>query len=450
MFRKIFSFKSRKLNPWFLVCIGLLLVQMYLSTGTLSAYAATRVKPVLYEGYYVNNDWPQYMANYKFITGADHTEWEFGFVLRRQLLYVVGYPFFKAFGFFVGSMITILLCILFSLFFFFKFIEKEFGADATKIAIVLLCTYTGIMYWIGSPFVQNLITPLCLIIYMLLYKMQAGSFKFNTVALFIIGVLFTGYDLLPLFAPGILLLIFFNKHFIFRQRLMLAGVAIFTFALPQLLIRSWLILRGADPNHGNDESYRIIINAYLNIFNQLPTWWMRTQASPSTLYHCFFNSNFFILPILFLVCWGIGRFYLKFKLNMVERCLLVSVLFLFLFNNMAPPYEGEWQMWGDWLARLYQAAFIVYLMYIIRLSAYIYATQRLKIIFTIIIAMAAAMNIIINTGGLYASPVTSYVYYYFYQHGYPESYTWNIRYYGARPLGFPVHYDSETKKGITE
>lgn len=103
--------------------------------------------------------------------------------------------------------------------------------------------------------------------------MKDGSLKFNISALFLIGILFTGYDLLPLFAPGILLFILFNKNQSIKNRILLIPIAIFAFVVPIFLIRLWLQLRGADLKYGNDDTYRIIINAYLNIFNQIPTWW---------------------------------------------------------------------------------------------------------------------------------------------------------------------------------
>ncbi len=445
MFSKIFRFQTLALRNWLYVCFVVLLVQMYLNTGTLSAYAATMEKPTVYGGYYVNYDWPQYVANYKFIIGADHQEWERGVVLRRQLMYVIGYPFLKIFGFFLGSMITILFVLLGALFFFFKFIENEFGEKATKVAMVLLCTYSGIMYWIGSPFVQNLIVPLCLGIYYLLFRMRHGSFNFNVKAVFIIGILFTGYDLLPLFAPGVLLFVLSNKTFRVKQRLVLFFISIIAIVLPPLLIRYWLLCRGADLSYGNDETYRIIIHAYFNILNQLPTWWARVTLIPGALIHCFFDSNFYALPILFLACWIPARFLLKFKMNLVERCMLVSVLILFLFNNMTPPYQGEWQMWGDWIARIYQAVYIVYVMYIVRLSAFIDQKRRASQIFTTLLVLTLFFNVLLNTGGLYASSFTSFVYSKFYKHGSPKSYQLNLNYYGARPLGFPEHYQTETK-----
>ncbi len=445
MISKLFYIQSASLRKW--ICFGfiVLCIQLYLNTGTLSGYAGTLDKPTLYGGYYVNNDYPQYVANYNFIIGAAPQEWERGMVLRRQLMYIWGYPFMHYFGFFYGSMITILLTIFISFFFFFKFIEREFGEHAAKVSVVLLCTYSGVMYWIGSPFVQNLIIPLCLAIYFLLYKMQQGSFKFNVFALIIIGILFTGYDLLPLFAPGILLFILARKKLPLRNRLLLLPIAIMAFALPQWLIRYWLIVRGANFVYANDDTYKIILTSYLSIFQQLPAWWWRVKQIPETLYHCYFDSNFLVLPILFLVGWTGGRLIFKFKLNLIERCLLISILFLFLFNNMAPPYEGEWQMWGDWIARIYQAVFIVYMMYMIRLAAYVYKQKRLQIALTTLFLLTAFFNVLINTGGMYASSLTSEVYARFYKQGSPQSYSTNIKYYGARPRGFPRHYENEVK-----
>ncbi len=438
-------FLSLNLIYWLGACFFVLLLQMYLNTGTLSAYAATLDKPALYNGYYVNYDWPQYVANYNFIRGEDHSVWENGLVLRRILLYVIGFPFLKIFGFYAGSLITIVLTLLTTFFFFFRFVEREFGEFACKVAMLLLGSYSGIMYWIGSPFVQNLVVPLSLIVYMLLYQLHKKSLYKKTFYLTVIGVLFTGYDLLPLFAPGILLYITLHKSIELKQKLWLLPITIVTFLLPQLLIKLWLTARGANTNTGNEEAYKVIITAYTHILNDLPAWYIRIKNVPETLLHCFFRSNFYVLPLLFIFSWFIGRWYLSFKLNLLERCLLLSVLFLFLFNNIAPPYEGEWQMWGDWLARLYQAVFVVYLLYIIRLAEHIYKIKKMLLFFNIIMFLAVLTNVLINTGGLYASSLSNFVYSNFYLHGSPNSYSKNIIYYGARPLGFPVHYNSEIK-----
>lgn len=102
-------------------------------------------------------------------------------------------------------------------------------------------------------------------------------------------------------------------------------------------------------------------------------------------------------------------------------------------------------MWGDWIARIYQAVFIVYLMYIVRLSAYIYSQIRFTIIYTTLVILTCFFNVLVNTGGLYASPLTGYIYGKLYKHGSPNSYILNIKYYGARPLGFPEHYETETR-----
>jgi hypothetical protein len=436
-----------QIRKWFWISVALMGVQMYLNTGTLSAYAATMNNPAMYDGYIVNLDWPQYVANYKFITGADPSQWAGGYVLRRVLLYLVGYPFLKLFGFYTGSMITIFLCIFISYFFFIKFVGKEFGNAGAGIAMALLCTYTGIMYWIGSPFVHNLIVPLCLWIYLLLYKMQRNGLRFNYLALAIIGILFTGYDLLPLFAPGILVLILLNRNFAFTQRLLLIVFALLMFVGPPLLVRWWIHTRAENfPLGGNDNSYTIIINSYLHVLNSIPAWWERTKLVPATLMRCFLHGNFYGLPLLFIVLWTYGRWVLKFKLNRIENTILYSILFLFLFNNMAPPYEGEWQMWGDWLARLYQPLFIVMVMYVVRLGAHVYVVRGSKLLFSSALALTVVFNILVNTGGLYASPLTSRVYGNFYKHGAGDSYLKNIRYFGARPLGFPVHYQTEIQK----
>ena len=112
---------------------------------------------------------------------------------------------------------------------------------------------------------------------------------------------------------------------------------------------------------------------------------------------------------------------------------------------MAPPYQGEWQMWGDWIARIYQAVFIVFLMYIVRFSAFVFENKRYSWAFSILLFLTLIFNLVVNTGGLYASPLSSFIYGNFYSHGALNRYTLNIKYYGARPLGFPEHYETETK-----
>lgn len=438
-------FSSPVLNRMFVIMIGLWLLQMYLNTGTLSGYAATLENPTLYNGYYVNYDWQHYVANYKFMMGKAPVEWQQGAVLRRELLFVLGYPFYKLFGFYAGGMTTILLILLITCYCFIRYVEEEYGSHAAIVALLLLTTYTGVMYWIGSPFAQNLVVPVCLWVYMLLHKITGATLKKRMLYLGIIGILFTGYDFIPLLGPGILLFLLFNKKIKIPERLFLIVFAIISFVLPQLFIQWWLHAQGGVMNNSNEDTFKIIINAYLNYKDVLEPWKVRLGLIPQALYTTFFHSNFFVLPMLFLVCWGAGRFMFRFRLNLAERSLLFSIFFIFLFNNAAPPYCGEWQMWGNWLARIYQGVFVVYLMYIVRLCGSHELDTAWRKVLTSMVILSAAASMYINTGGLYAAKITSYVYASFYKHGRPDTMQRNILFYGARPLGFPVHYENEVR-----
>ena len=84
-------------------------------------------------------------------------------------------------------------------------------------------------------------------------------------------------------------------------------------------------------------------------------------------------------------------------------------------------------------------------MYIVRLCGSYELETHWRKVFTSMVILSAMAGVYINTGGIYASRVTSYVYASFYKHGRPDTMQRNILFYGARPLGFPVHYSNEVR-----
>jgi hypothetical protein len=119
-----------------------------------------------------------------------------------------------------------------------------------------------------------------------------------------------------------------------------------------------------------------------------------------------------------------------------EIALLISTGAIFLFNNAAPPYYG-WQMRGEWVARLYQPVFVVFLMAAARvLAAVPHSTLLRAAIVTVVVANAA-----IVFGPVTMTRLGPFAYHKFYEHSPEHFFLDNLRKFGRRPLGFcdPSH-----------
>lgn len=431
-FQHKFFFSTNKNFAISLICaLIILLVQMYLNTGTLSAYAVTLQNPFEMEGYIVNYDYAHYQCNYNFIIGESVDKWGGGWVLRRELFYIISFPFFKLFGFYIGGLLSAFVITLTSFYFFIKFVYKNIGTRAAYVTMILLSTYPGIMYWIGSPFAQVMIVPCCCWIYAIMWEMkQTDNLKKHIVYLFIISIMFTAYDLFVFFYPAILLI--YLKHYQWKKVFVSLPIMI----IPQILIVLWLKSSGAT-NISSDNSglYLTIIKSYFHI-KDFSSWLEILELVPKILINNFLDSNFLFLPILFLIIlvWGLFK---KFALNEIETSILFFALMVFLFNNLAPWYVAEFQMRGAWIARVYQPIFVVMLMYIVRFSASINDNKPFHAKYLIgLVTLCACLNLIINFGGVFGSKFTERSWYRFYQHSPPNTMTENLKKFGVRPIGF--------------
>ena len=85
-------------------------------------------------------------------------------------------------------------------------------------------------------------------------------------------------------------------------------------------------------------------------------------------------SNMLFLPALFLIHLAITRL----RLTLVEGAVAIAVALVFLFNNLAPPYSDPYQMRGDYVPRLYQPVFIVFIIYVARVMGGLATFERAK------------------------------------------------------------------------
>jgi hypothetical protein len=431
-FQYKFFFSTNRNFALSIICaLVILLVQMYVNTGTLSAYAVTLQNPFKMEGYIVNYDYAHYQCNYNFIIGESVDKWGTGWVLRRELFYIISFPFFKLFGFYIGGILSAFVITLTSFYFFIKFIYKNIGIQSAYVAMILLSTYPGIMYWIGSPFAQVMIVPCCCWVYVIMWKMsQTDKLKKHILYLSIISLMFTAYDLFVYFYPAILLI--YLKHCQWKKVFVSLPIMI----IPQILIILWLKSSGATTiSSANSGLYFTITKSYFHI-TDFSSWLEILELVPKILFDNFLDSNFLFLPLLFLIAFILGLFK-KFALNEIETSILFFVLMVFLFNNLAPWYEADFQMRGVWIARVYQPIFIVMLMYIVRFSALMADNKPLRANYFIgLIILCACLNLAINVGGIFGSKLTERAWYRFYQHSPPNTMTENLKKFGVRPIGF--------------
>lgn len=434
MFFNFLFAKNKSFNIVFLSAFVLLILQMYLNTGTLSAYAVTIDNPYVIGGNIVNYDYKHYQCNYDFIMGEPAEKWNFGWVLRRELFYILAFPFLKIFGFYIGGIIAAITITLISFYAFIRFIYNNLGVQQAYVGVILLSTYPGIMYWIGSPFAQVMIVPCCLLIYMLMWKMNYSN-KLNKHILFLslISILFTAYDLILYFYPTILF-IYFRKQ---QWKKMIISLPIML--IPQLAMVLWINMRGVtELKSDNTGLYFTIINSYLNP-GDLLSWLHLIFLAPKILLLNYLDSNFWFLPILFIILVVVGVRN-KIWLNTIETGILLSAFAIFIFNNLAPVYSADFLMRGEWIARIYQPIFVALLMYIVRFYGQIYQINpNQKRVFVGLILTCSLLNIAINLGGCFKSNLTQLAWYRFYQHSSPDAMQKNLKIYGVKPIGFSRH-----------
>lgn len=416
----------------FLSCL-ILALGIWCASGTLAPYAATLANPKVLPpcGYLTNIDQWHFEAPFKFLDGLDRAHWEGSVVLRRILYPLIAYPAMKVFGFMKGGFFTNIIIHLLVFFVFVHFVKKHVGQGGAIAVMWLLSLYPGISYWVGLPYSYACIVPCSLLSFMCLWKVWKKS-DLQTVSLFsfAIGVLSLGYDLLPYFGPALMLVLLHRRAW---KMLPLAAVV----AVVPLLVSSWILqsVYGLGFINPNSKVYLTIVNSYLS-FPSWEAWGPLIVQVPSVFVHNFAASNFYVLPVLFVLLFVISRAALGVRFHPVELSVLLSVFFVFLFNNLAPPYEG-WQLRGLWIARLYQPVFVVYLFFIARSFEASFGHERKKWLFAGLIAVSCVLQGVVVFGPVMRLTISDSVYHEFYRHEFSKSrMSDTLDRHGRRPRGF--------------
>lgn len=418
-----------------------LMLGVWASSGTLAPYAATLAKPYPWApcNYLLNIDHNHFKAVFLMLDGAPRDQWEYSVVLRRVLHPLLAYPFMKVLGFGAGGIVANVLLALGSIGVFWRALQKRYEGKVPVAVLWLLATSPGIFYWAGLPYSYAIIVPASLLALVILWKLEtAAGWRPALLWGLALGVLSTGYDLLPFFgAAGLLLLL--------SRRLWGPG-AVFAAAaaVPTALVAVGLRAIFEVPFQSNNtQAYGSIVGSYLTLGSLtdegLGTWGRLLAKLPEIALDVFLYSNFLFLPLLFLLGLLAARWLPQGTPAVLraEACVLIAAVLLFLFTNLAPPYPG-WQLRGSWLARLYQPVCGVMISTLAALFAradLLPRRLRRALLGALAIAIAADLWIVFGPV-LGATRLSQTVYHRFYRHDRPTAYEETLATYGRRPLGF--------------
>jgi hypothetical protein len=426
--------RSRRLQLAF-ACL-LLTLGIWCNTGTLAPLGATLEHPFVWEpcGYLLNIDHFHYKASFLMLDGAPREQWEFSVALRRILYFLVAYPFMKIAGFGGGGLVTNVLISCAALVVFWRELQRRVGAPLPSAVLWLLSTYPGWVYWTGTPYSYAVIVPASLLCMTLLWRLEDSSTRREVVGAGLgLGVLFTGYDLLPLYGGAALVLLAWRRRW--ADALVVGVVQL----LPTLVVNGVLALAFQVPfRNANTEAYWRIVGSYLPPYDG--TGWLRLLAQlPRVGFDAFVYGNFAFVPLLAVataIAWRWRREPVP-LLGRAELSLLALAVSLFLFNNAAPPYPG-WQLRGSWITRLYQPILPVLL------AAAAAALARRDVLPTwprraLVASWSVALALdawVVFGPVLGAASLSGALDYRFYGHAPRPMLVENVRRYGARPIGF--------------
>jgi hypothetical protein len=431
--------KSFNLNVCFVVIA--IIFFAWISSGSLSPYASTSHEAIIIDncGYIGSVDHDHFHKTYLFLSENDNdSAWQGSFILRRILYPILAFPLMSLFGFLVGGFITNLILILGSLFVLIRFFKDRISHQALTVLIWLFALYPGIYYYIGLPYSYNMLVPICVLCSILLRRTyEASRPRAVLINSLLIGLLFTGYELLPFFGLAQLWLVFRKRQY--------WGIPInlFLIMLPAALVSFILSVGfGHEVLNSNTGVFGSILKAWLGIFsmeqNALSQWLKFLRGIPWYFIDNFFTSTFIYLSLGFLFLWLINKKtkMLKGYFTDVQVGVFAGALILFLFNNLAPPYDG-WQMRADWIGRIYQPIFFEMMIFI----SVLYAKSRESIkrlssrFIKLFIYIVIFGNLLIVFGPSLRSELFAFPYWAFYKHSHSSYIYEHTENLGVTPLG---------------
>jgi hypothetical protein len=400
-----------------------LVAAIWLSSGTMAPYAATWPGSPATEPchYLVNIDHAQFQATWLMLDGAPRDQWIFSVVLRRILFPLVAFPFMKLWGFDLGGFFASLLIHVAAMVVLALGLRRRDGEGVAIAGMWLLATYPGVTYWAALPYSYVAIVPASIGLYFLLESLADEIAPRRAAWLGLgMGVLFTAYDLLPIFGVAALLMLTRARRWGVLAATLPGMIA------PSVVVILALRLIGSVPaQNGNTDIYGTVARAWLHP-GPIGAWLALLKDFPRDAIANYLFANFIFLPAVFLVLVVRRR-----HLHADDAAILLATALVFLFNNLAPPYPGKWQMRGQYIPRLYQPMFVVLLCYTARA-----AHDRLGRWLCI---FAIVANATVAFGPVARVPWAGQVYHRFYLHAPEPTMDAMLAKWGRRPLGFCLH-----------
>ncbi|HEX7510322.1 MAG TPA: hypothetical protein VF335_03425, partial [Chitinivibrionales bacterium] len=371
-------------------------------------------------------------ALFYLLDGKPKQRWEQSVVLRRILYNCCAYPFMKIFehdlgGLVCNGLITMLAFVLFAL-----FALRTIGQTGAIAGMWLLAPYPGIHYYVGQPFLYALIVPGCLLLYIMLWNIyDKPSFKNVCIVSLGMGLLFTGYDFMPLFGPVALMILVVKK----KSPLIVPAVA----GMLLCTVVWWVLLRlglGGTFASENSDIYKNLLQSYLHPPG-CSSWAHAVIPLPGIMCANAVFSCFFFLPLLF----GLSALVYRKKMPFVDVCIIAVALLIMMVNNCSPPSLRRWDLRGVAVARIYQPIFVVMLFHVMRTiqTAGLKKSVSFKTGLLLIATVATILgNAVVALGPICNDPyrLSSSIYWRFYRHSPPSSMKANLAQYGRRPWGF--------------
>lgn len=424
-----------------------MLVGMWVNTGNFTPYSATLQKPYVadYRGelidsatyerkeaahqktYIVNYDHLLYQANYRMLRGDGREFWWFNYVHRRILYYLLAYPFMQWLGFFVGGFVVTAVITLLAVLYGRQYVRKKYGDESAFFFTLLMCTYPGITYWCGTAFSQVTVVPLCILFYVLMREYEQDPTHRKALWMSVIfGIGFLGYDLGAFFIPAAALLFCYKRRWVHLPLLLIM-------LAPSVLINMFYSYIDMNVMNANTNIYKNILTSYLNM--DWNTFVANLKTVPEVLWRNYIDSQFVYLGWLGLLLLPLTALLRGKRWSASGIVLTLSILGIFMFNNMAPAYEG-WSIKGFWVARIYQPLFVVIVFAAVSLFAAAKGKPVYLNLLRVTVILVFAVNAFVVFGPIMGNFDMVTLYENFYQHSPHGTFEENIRRYGAKPLGF--------------
>ncbi|MBI4798604.1 MAG: hypothetical protein HY794_07710 [Desulfarculus sp.] len=416
-------------RPWWWALASLAMVLgMWLCSGTMSIYAANSAGGSLAGPcqYVVNLDHQHFEAAFWMLDGDPPAKWGFSLVLRRILYPLLAYPFMASRGVMEGGFLANVLLAVLALYSWALFLERRVGRRGGLWGTWLLALYPGLAYWGGLPYSYAIIVPASLWGFMLLCRLDQARGPAGLLWPCLgLGALALGYDLLPFFAPAALGLTWWRT-----RRLVCCGLGLAALAAPTVLLLLLLEALGVPAESQNAAQPLAILWSYLRA-SDLAAWGRLLMQVPEILLNNLLAGNFYVLPLLFLILLGLNLRRGGVRLQAPETALLLGLLLVFLFNNLAPPH-GFPTFRGVHVARFYQPACAVLIYYVARVMQ----QGQGRPLLAGLCALALAANALLVAGPVLGLKPASEVYWRFYRHAPRADYLDKfLERHGRRPMG---------------